>query len=425
MIKTRKFTLAIVVLFLLTLFTYPSVPLFAEKATNGSLVIVGGGLDPNNAAIYNRIIQLAGGVEKAKIAILPTANSNPSYSGNAYKNDFINYGVPKENITIIPIVVKDDKDTEGVDESTWKENALKNDVAANIRQHNIVFFTGGSQLRITDALIQDGKETPALKAIRSIYAKGGIISGSSAGAAIMSDPMIGAGTSLGALSQGVTFKDNYFDPEDNRVFLTQGLGFFSQGIIDQHFVKRGRLGRLIRACVHQKLDLGIGIDENTAAIITGDTMQVLGENGVIVVDLANAKVTNTDNFSMKGIRVSYLETGDGFNMEDKTFSINPAKDLSLIGDEYYEGNTLNTNVFGPDAIMDLMTTELVDNTATESIGITFNLDSKNKGQGLKLIFSETDETEGYWGKVDGINSYAAINVNLDFIPITITIEEKK
>ena len=105
-----------------------------------------------------------------------------------------------------------------------------------------VYFTGGDQAKILAALAPGGVRDPALTAIRAALDAGGLLAGSSAGAAMMSQPMILGGTSLEALVHGVTE-----NPKEPGLLIGTGLGFFPFGMVDQHFIKRGRLGRLVVA----------------------------------------------------------------------------------------------------------------------------------------------------------------------------------
>lgn len=409
------------ILVLLLAFTCENSISFANQENNkeGSLVIIGGALSPDNSEIYNKFIELGGGKDNIKIAIIPVASATPISSSNSYKDDFIRYGVPEDNILIFPLAMVDDEDTEDFDESLWKDNGFNKDIAKKIKGYNAIFFVGGDQLRIVNSLIDsEGKDGALLKEIRKIYENGGVIAGTSAGAAIMSDPMICGGTSLGALIQGVTYEDNYEIEGDNRVFITKGLGFMKNCITDQHFLKRGRLGRLIVSCLNENIDFGFGIDEDTALVVKRNNLEVIGKSGVIIVDVSDAVVEKS---SLNNIRLSYIEKGDSFNMLTKKATINALKDTTK-GYEYYSGNSLITDIFGNDMIKQALTTDLVDNTSEKSEGIAFDImKDSSHGYGIKAIFRKGEDTEGYWGKIDGIESYAAINVYMDIIPIEVNI----
>ena len=99
------------------------------------------------------------------------------------------------------------------------------------------------------------------------------MSGSSAGAAIMSDPMITSGSSVEALVYPPAPQ-----PHDTRLSVGRGLGFFPLGLVDQHFLQRGRLGRLVAAMMATGWPHGFGIDENTAMVIADGRLTRAGRD---------------------------------------------------------------------------------------------------------------------------------------------------
>ena len=401
----------------------------AENEIKGSLVIVGGALNPDNEEVYDSFLSLAMDYrnrkkEEVKIAIMPTASATPVQSASSYKKDFIHYGANEENVDILPIAVSDDPSTEE-DESKWVDGANNEKLAEKVKRYDAIWFVGGNQLDYTATLLNNGKDTPVLASIRENYTNGAVLGGSSAGAAIMSDPMIGAGTSIGALSQGVTYEDNYGDADDNRVFLTEGLGFFEDGMVDQHFVKRGRFGRLVVGAWESGNEMGYGIDENSAMVVHNDdqSIEVIGESGLVIVDLSNAKKTTAFPTAVKDVNISYIEKGDRYFWESKTYQI--TDDKPLIEQPYYPESSTNTGVFGEDALKQVLTYDLVDSDSNEAVGLAYELTDEKKGEGFKLVFSEADHTKGYWGKIDGVESYAAINVSLDVTPMEVKLKIDK
>ncbi|HLP58109.1 MAG TPA: cyanophycinase, partial [Candidatus Deferrimicrobium sp.] len=173
----------------------------------GSLVIIGGALNENNHAVYEKFIQLGGGKENIRIAIIPAATETPAQNGQFYIRDFARFGIPLSHITVFPLAVKDDPSTKDVDESQWAKNGSNKELAEKMRQYTAVFFVGGDQARYRETLIDDrGNDLPLLAAIREVYEKGGVISGTSAGAAIMSDPMFIDGNPVEAINGGVLYQ---------------------------------------------------------------------------------------------------------------------------------------------------------------------------------------------------------------------------
>src|SRR5690606_28335587 len=187
--------------------------------------------------------------------------------------------------------------------------ARRPEVAALVRDYGSVFFTGGDQALITGALAPNGVDSPVLTAIREAHAAGGLIAGSSAGAAIMSPVMIGGGTSLEAATYGVVS-----DPDRPGLLLGKGLGFFRWGIVDQHFIKRGRLGRLIVALAASRTRFGFGVDENTALFIDGARGHVVGEFGAFVLDMKGARQDRRRR-AIENITFSYVDDGDAIDLD--------------------------------------------------------------------------------------------------------------
>ncbi|WP_027308143.1 cyanophycinase [Caloramator sp. ALD01] len=394
---------------------------------SGSLVIVGGALESSNGDIYRKFIELSGG-KKAVIGIIGAASTKPYKYSNDFKNDLIKYGVKKRNIYIIPIAVRDDKTTPNVDESKWAQNVNNPEVIKMIDKCTGIWFVGGDQTRITGVLYnKDGSNTPALDAIWSLYNRGGVIGGTSAGAAVMSNPMIAGGNSFGALKYGFTDKyEDYNDQEQGPVYATRGLGFFNQGIIDQHFDRKARLGRLIVTLLanKEKFNLGFGIDENTALIYYSgkNEIEAVGRGGIVILDVENAY--KEDNGAIKNVDISYIEKGDKYNINNRKFMINTLKETTR-GYEYYEieGPIINSGILSPNAsLRNLLSFDLMDNYCVDEVK-SYSFDTN--GDGFELIFKKGEKSQGYWAYLDGnSDSYSVTNVILDIIPVKITITHK-
>lgn len=402
-------------------------------------MIIGGALKADNADVYNTFIQLGGGKDRVRIAIIPAASGAPVKSGTSYIEDFEKYGVPAANIKLFPVAVKDDPSTKEVDESTWRGNGSDKELAKEMRDYTAVFFVGGDQERYLQTLVTtEGKDTPLLAAIRKVFARGGVLGGTSAGAAIMSDPMICGGAPIDAvLTQAVYKKDAC--PKDGGVKLTKGLGFFTHGLTGQHFLKRGRMGRMIPALFYLKkampaayTGLAFGVDEDTALIYKskGQTIEVAGRSGILVTDTRKAE-GKRHYFGLRAgnIILHYLEAGDVYHLETGAFSIDKNRKKIQKGKEYYKTSPLETDILGKDAVKRILTVGLADCLQSYAEGIAFFLpgeDAKmgvHTGRGVKMTFTKTGDTSGYWGKVSGRDTYSVLHVRLDFTPIKIKITE--
>ncbi len=404
--------------------------LYAAELNQGSLVAVGGALKSSNAAIYLKFIELAGGKSAAKIGILPAASGKPSKYADLFKKDLIRYGVNEANIEIIPIAVKNDKTTKEIDESTWLKNAQDAKVSDAIKNYTGIWMTGGDQTRITQALLQaDKTNTPALDAIWQMYQKGGVIGGTSAGAAVMSAVMISGGDSLGALRDGFKAKYESMDEQEfGPVTITQGLGFFTSGVMDQHFDRKSRIGRLIvvNYANRDKYSLGFGVDEDTAMVVYNDKkeMEVVGAGGVTIVDVSKAQKNEAVKMTaIKQVSISFLAAGDRYHLGTGDYTILPKRaKAETVGYEYFSvEDPMVTGVMSRNALLKhFITYDLLDNSKATAVK-SFCFD-KN-GKGFELVFRQTDQSQGYWGLVDGLyDTYSAVNVMLDINPVSISIQ---
>ncbi|HEY0366931.1 MAG TPA: cyanophycinase [Pyrinomonadaceae bacterium] len=168
-----------------------------------------------------------------------------------------------------------------------------------------VFFTGGDQLKITSQI----GDTPIFERVREIYDDGGVIAGTSAGAAVMSETMLVEGGDENSHVIG------------DSVRMAPGLGLIGGLVIDQHFMERGRFGRLIGAVAQNPKNLGVGIDEQTAIVVErGNGFYVLGSGGVYVIDGTEVSYSNVaeedqkKTLSIYNVRMHMLSQGDRFDL---------------------------------------------------------------------------------------------------------------
>jgi len=242
--------------FLAVLAVLPAAASAAETpAPAGHLVLVGGGSKP--PAAMEKFIELAGGRD-APIVVIPTASAEPDTPEVYWKLFAEDYRC--SNVWVAPIATADD--------------ASDPEIARRAGAGGGIFFAGGDQRRIMDAL----RDTPTLTAIREAFARGAVVGGTSAGTACQSSPMI---TGDGDFT--VITADN--------VVLWPGLGLFRGVIVDQHFVARQRENRLLSVVLEHPDLLGVGIDEATAVWVRPDgTFEVLGDGWVMVFDARGAEV---------------------------------------------------------------------------------------------------------------------------------------
>lgn len=400
--------------------------LYAKNQPQGQLMIVGGALASSNQAVYQQFIQSAGGKDKAQIVVIPAASSQPVKYFRQFQQDLALYGVQPEQVQLLPIAVKNDKST-AEDESLWLNNAMDKELAGRVQQATAVWFLGGDQNHLVDSLKPAGKNSPVLDAIWLLYQQGGLVGGTSAGAAMMSESMIASGSSWSALARAVAAPEvKVAETADEPLQLRTGLGFFPEGVIDQHFDRRARFGRLIVAVSKQQPGsaVGYGVDEDSALFYQAATrqFQALGSGGVTVVDLRQAKkIANPLGFQMENIRLSYLQGGDKYDVAQHQLLPHPAK-VQTTGAEYGSNPApVMSGVFSANTrLKDFITFELTDNkTASQAISYL------HQGNGLVfgLIFSKDKLTRGYWQYLDGLkDNSSAFQVRLDIVPGRLQID---
>ena len=258
---------------------------FADALSRGHLILVGGGEKPPDA--MRKFVELAGGPQ-ALIVAIPTASSEPD-TGSYYVKLF------KEEYGCTNVVALEIKS---------RADAMRPDYAEVAGRATGIFFGGGDQIRITNALLG----TPVGAAIADAFNRGAVIGGTSAGTACQSDPMI-------------TGEGDFKVIRANSVELWHGLGFFRGAVVDQHFIARQRSNRLVSVILEHPDLLGVGVDEDTAVWVRpDDTFQVIGSSCVMVLDAKGAEVnrhpveTGLDLLGVHGMRVYILLPGESFDL---------------------------------------------------------------------------------------------------------------
>ena len=285
----------------------------APHATQpGLLIAIGGAEDKTRErVILNYFLEAAGGAD-ASIVVLATASESPE-TGDRYADLFL--ALRAENVEVLKIETRADAVEAGSDAHDLLEYATG------------LFITGGSQLKLSSAL----GGTEIAETIRRRHAAGMVVAGTSAGAALLSEHMIALGES------GST-------PRRRLVHLAKGLGLAPNLIIDQHFRRRDRLGRLLTALSYNPEPLGVGIDEDTAAIISGSSgssgageLSVLGAGAVMVVDASQMRFTDSHAIhrgqpvAMMGLKLDFLTTGCRYDL-NRRVGIAPPPHLIHLAD---------------------------------------------------------------------------------------------
>jgi cyanophycinase len=243
--------------------------------------------------ILRRVVEEAGG-KSSRIEVITTASMIPYEVGEHYLDAFGKIGCT--NIGLMHIRTRQD--------------AMNNEFVGRLRHCDAVMFTGGNQLRLSAT---DGG-TEFLSILKKKYKEENfVIAGTSAGAMAMSNTMIYEGNAARAHLKG-------------EVKITAGLGFISSVIIDSHFEKRGRFGRLVQAVACNPSSIGIGLGEDTGMLITeGNKMEAIGSGLVIIIDGHDilhsniADIPDGNPISLENLKVHFCEKGNGYLVKERKF----------------------------------------------------------------------------------------------------------
>lgn len=269
--------------------------IFPIKAQNshpkGKLVIIGGGSRP--PALIDRIVKESGIDKHGYGVILPMSSVEPDSAVYYAKMQFREKGLGN----VVGMNFK-------------KSEKFKKSRIDSVRNANLIYISGGNQNRFMEIV----GNTELEKAIHQAYKNGSIVAGTSAGAAVMSKKMI-TGNELKHPDYSSTFRNIEFD----NIEIKQGLGLVSGVIIDQHFIKRSRYNRLISAVIEHPNDVGIGIDESTAILVSGKSVEVIGENQVVLIENPNnSKNDFNGQMGARNLKLDLYLPKETFNLKKKS-----------------------------------------------------------------------------------------------------------
>lgn len=257
----------------------------------GELLIIGGAEDKClEGEVLNKFVELAKRTAGG-IGILPTASEIPEEVSKEYIRIFTELGVDRVEV----LQVNSRKDAED------------SVICEQLASFSAVFITGGNQSRLSD-LIGD---TELHRTLSNSWHNGMVVAGTSAGASIIGKQMIVAA-------------DMKLDDEKLKVKIGKGFGLLDGLLIDQHFSQRGRFDRLLSAIAENKEIMGIGIDENTAIIVSGGKFEVYGPNQVLVLDGRDSDFINittaengSEELTLSGFRLHALTRGYQFDLNTR------------------------------------------------------------------------------------------------------------
>lgn len=280
----------------------------------GLLVAIGGKEDKiNDPQILSTIVSLIK-KQKKKIEILTTATEYPKEMAETYFKVFKNKDHTVKSMHI-----------------SSHEQAADKALVKRITEADIIFLTGGSQLRITSILGGTPIEKEILRKYEEEYC---IIAGTSAGANVMSETMIYRGEGEDAMRK-------------DTINMSPGMGLIENVIIDTHFVERGRFTRFMQIVSMNRKNIGIGLSEDVAVIIEGGRiLHTTGSGTTVILDGQHLKYTNVaeiqsdEAIAIENLVIHTIVKNHGYDLcEKKYLKPDDLKKLDKLGIEV----TINEN----------------------------------------------------------------------------------
>lgn len=254
-------------------------------------MLIGGAEDKvRDRVILSRFSEFAGGAD-GHVVVVATASSLGDLATERYRELFSDLGIGR--VTGL--------------RPEERSEAERPEPATELADATAVFLTGGNQLRLSSVVAG----TRLADAIHLAHDRGAVLAGTSAGASAMATHMMAFGRA------GET-------PKQRMAQLAAGLGVLPGVVVDQHFEQRGRFGRLLAVVAQSPSLLGIGLDEDTCAIVYADrALEVVGKGAVTILD--GSRVL-TDAHQAKGHRpilvsgaiVHSLPAGSWFDLRGRT-----------------------------------------------------------------------------------------------------------
>jgi cyanophycinase len=213
--------------------------------------------------------------------------------------------------------------------------------------------------------------------------------------------------------------------------IDRGLGFVGPRLFtDQHFLRRGRIGRLLPVMRATGYELGLGVEENTAAIVHAGVVEIVGAGGAVFVNLAGATSDPAIGaFNLRGARLSFLDRGDRLDLASGAVTPSPpklagtrldwkAEDFSPSG----EAAPYHLEMLGNWTVVEAMR-ELVDSRAREVRGLAYDAQPKNgdpfAALGFEFRLYKGEGTLAWYTDESGADAYTIKDVYLDVTPVRV------
>ncbi|HKL43472.1 MAG TPA: cyanophycinase, partial [Clostridia bacterium] len=372
---------------------------------------------------FYEYIRESTGEETPRIAIFSSSRDNFETVYNHYYFDDPTYGSLEDNFedlgfepVFMPLAIDN--------AYFYADNIYYSEL---IKTCDAVFLQGGDQNKHARALLNDGgSDTKMMEAIRYVYDRGGILSGTSAGMAVMGEYAYGYGIPSVVLETNQTedysiadvpLSGDLFPIVDNNNLTIPGIGLVPNEVLnDTHFDARGRFGRLVVAMRDTNKTIGIGADEGTGLAIQENIGTVIGHQGIFIADASAADYLDGEIFNVTDLTLHYLTKGDKYNFE--TGEVTPAseKTLSTTSDEPLE---ISEDIFKGDYEF---TKRLLDFSMSTEDSIEHSVKTSNEPFFITQ-FRKTDTTEVYTSEGNYLDNLLKNYKQSTIINLTVDVVE--
>ena len=368
----------------------------SAEARSGTLVLVGDVLRFNQGEVWERITRSA-----PDLVVVAAANDRPRLYGGFALRALRRHGAFAE---LLPLAA--DFAEFGVDHRRAVADPALVD---RVREASGVFFVGGAPQRLAGVIVgTDGSPTPLGSAVAEVHATGGMVAGGIPGSVGLSTGV----DAMEALAKGRVPSGQLF----------RGLGLAPEGwFIDQHAFSPGRLAEILVAMRQLGTARGIGIGPDTSAVMVGGEVEVIGDEGILLIDLGEARATRDfpEGFRLEGARLGYLEQGDRFDMT--TLEVTPAaakRDGFEI--EHHEEDVgasdgdrpVAVDLFARGQLLRLLV-EALDGTRREAFAYAFPEGEGDDARGFRFRFHSVPGTVGWLSVDSGMDRYTIVNLGLE------------
>ena len=371
------------------------------SAPAGTLVILGGAVKDDHDALWRAVVQAAGG-PGALVLVLPTASADPVRAASHTATQLQRRGARTE---VLPIAPR----WPGLDAAQAQARAREAQWVARVDAASGVFMTGGEQDRLMDTLRPAGQASPLLDAIRRLHARGGVVAGTSAGAAVMSETAIrGLDDPFDALLRPLAHDE-----------LGTGFGLAPVDVVtDQHFLKRGRIARLLRVLLQSGRPLGVGVEEDSAAVLHAGVVQALGARGLLIVDASQAQLTASAPLQVAGLRLSYVDRGDRFDLATRRL-LPPATRQPLPPGPATGTPAFFADMLGDNIVVGAMA-QAAEGPGRAALGLAWRL---NQAQAFEWRLSADTASRAWGGPTRDDHSIEALRLDIRPVRRTLPVYE--